>query len=154
MKYEERKFINECDHLIKNAWNQGAVPLEIHLPPQLIKRFEQAIYDRLLPPRDKTRRPIFLGVPLVADRSLHPKTVVIVTDIQIKGREASLDFLKSKGIILPANMKRPSTIDEVPVAGPKQLDKDPSFMDRVKEGIHKITERRTKKEPPQNDNSH
>lgn len=103
-RYEERKLIFNLSALVRRGFSVGAMPVQFNASPELLKRYERIIYDRLGPPRglDKNGNPdkrpwIRLddapAIPLVADRSLKGMTVCLITDKDIPGVAVDLGDL-------------------------------------------------------------
>lgn len=114
-KYEETKFIfNTSDH-VRRALKQGAMPVQLHASPDLIRKFERVIYERILPKRGTDTRPWLRlddapAIPFVADRSLKAMTLVLITDKDLAGIAVNLSDLSTPKA--PGEKKAPAIVHE------------------------------------------
>lgn len=117
MSYEDQKLIHDLSGLVRRALNQGAVPYELRFSPDLLRKYDKVVADHYLPPRDKKNPKPFLrlkdapSIPFMADRSLKPMTVVLLTDKNIEGIAVDLSAIKmiDKGVTLAPPPPKPST---------------------------------------------
>lgn len=135
-KYEERKLVFNISALVRRALENNAIPMQINASPELVRRYEKVIYDRLLPPRGEDDKRPWLrldgapAVPFMADRSLKAMTCVLITDKDLPGIAVDLSSLVPTA---PKKEKRLAVVEERVVKEPSAQRKEGGMWSQVKD---------------------